>query len=121
MTDRNTLSIVDEALVVIPRGMDRVWGFQKRIDVPLASIVDIQVEPTPLKVHTGLRYPGLDAYWKRSGTFHPKGERHYWNYSAPGDALMIKIAGGKPFHRLYLSVTNAEASRQMLTEAVKFA
>lgn len=113
MSDRNALAIVDGALIVVPRGLDRLWGFRRRIVVPLASIADVQVERQPHRVPSGWRGPGLDA-GKKGGTFHPEGERHYWNFSGRGEVLMVEIRGGRPFHRLYLSVADAEAARKML-------
>ncbi|MFC4222444.1 hypothetical protein [Lysinibacter cavernae] len=118
MTSRNTLHLDNAVLVVIPRGFDKLWGFRTQITVPLDSIVDVRVELQPKTIRTGLRYPGLSAFGKRSGTFHPGREKHYWNYSGRGEALAISIAPGHDFHRLYLSVENAESSRTELMNAV---
>ncbi|MBL3698804.1 hypothetical protein D3228_03945 [Leucobacter luti] len=111
--------MADGAFVVIPRGMDRVWGFRKRITVPLDRIAEVGVEPHPQRVPTGWRGPGLDAFGKLSGTFHPSGERNYLNVSGAGPALMIRIDGGDPFDRLYLSVADADASCRLVCDAVK--
>ena len=121
MSDRNTLSVVEGSLVVIPRGMDKVWGFKKRIVVPLTAIADVQIERSPHRVRSGWRGPGLDAFGKKSGSFHPGSETHYWNFSGRGEVLMVEIVGGRPFHRLYLSVADAEASRAMISEALHLA
>ena len=66
----------------------------------------------------GWRGPGLDIGGKYCGTFHPNGERHYWNFSNTSEALMVEIQGGQPFDRLYLSVADAEAARQMISGAL---
>lgn len=118
MSNRNALSIIDGALVVVPRGMDRVWGFRRRIVVPLARIVNVEVEHRPHRVPTGWRGPGLDVFVKKSGTFHPRGKRHYWNISGTDAALRVDIANGTPFDRLYLSVAEPEAACRMVSEAV---
>lgn len=107
--------------MVSPRGMDKVWGFRRQIVVPLRNIDRVEVEQNPHQVRRGYRAPGLDVYWKRSGTFHPDGERHYWNQSGNGPLLVIVIAGGLPFDRLYLSVADPEAAREMLMEKVSLA
>ncbi|MBP1327192.1 hypothetical protein JOF28_002424 [Leucobacter exalbidus] len=119
MTARNTLKIVDDALIVIPRGMDRVWGLRKRITVPLSCITDVQIEHRPHWVPTGWRGPGLDAFGKLVGTFHPEQERHYWNFSGRGSVLTIAVSGGRPFDRLYLSVADLEACQQMVSTAAQ--
>lgn len=119
MSDRNTLEIVDHTLVITPRGLDRLWGFQKQLTVPLAQITDVQVEYSPSRVETGWRGPGLQTLRKTCGTFHPKGGRTCWNYAWPGEALVIAVGGGHRFNRLYLSVKDAEGSRNMLLSLIE--
>lgn len=118
MSDRNALSIDGDSLVVVPRGLDRVWGFRKRIVVPLTSVSNVTIETDPHRVRRGLRYPGLDAYWKRSGTFHPVGgERHYWNSSGSGEVLSLRLTGHPDFDQLYLSVADPEGTQRMILQA----
>lgn len=119
MSDRNAVRVVGDALVVTPRGLDKVWGFRRRVIVPLARITEVAVEETPHAVKRGLRAPGLDVYWKRSGTFHPDSGRHYWNQAGSGPVLSIEIAGGKPFDRLYLSVPDPASTRDRVEAAVR--
>lgn len=117
MSDRNSLQVVDENLIVTPRGLDKIWGFRRQVVVPVQKIDRVEVEQKPHQVRRGLRAPGLDAYWKRCGTFHPDGERHYWNQSGNGAVLAIYISGGAPFDRLYLSVAVLTEARKMLIQA----
>ena len=118
VTGRNDLGLDGDALVVVPRGMDKFWGFRRRIIVPLARISDVAVERNPHRVPMGWRGPGLDSMGKLVGTFHPEKQRHYWNFSGRGNVLTVGIAGGEPFHRLYLSVDDAEAARVLVSEAL---
>lgn len=114
---RNTLRIDGDTLTVIPRGFDRFWGFRNRIDVPLARITRVRVHPGTRGLTLGWRGPGLDTGRKRVGTFHPGGERTYWNTSGPGAVLEVVVAGGTPFHRLYLSVADPETQRSAIAAA----
>lgn len=114
MANRNTLRIESGDLVIQPRGLDRIWGFRKEVALPLASIASVSVEKRPHKVRRGLRYPGTDAYWKISGTFHPNGERHYWNYAGTKEALTIRLDGSQHFNQLYLSVPDALEAQQSI-------
>ena len=118
MGARNTLAIDRNDLTVIPRGLDRLWGFRRRIVIPLSSIVKVHVEERPHHVPRRWRGPGLDTGWKLSGTSHPHGERHYWNFSGTGPALNIKLDGSGHFSQLYLSVGDAAQTREWLAEAV---
>ncbi|MGO2140854.1 MAG: hypothetical protein ACTH30_10625 [Leucobacter sp.] len=119
MANRNALTVDGDELVVVPKGLDKFWGFRKRIVVALGDIAAVEVEQRPLRVATGWRGPGLDAGVKRSGSFHPAGELNYWNVSGLGPALLIQVRGGAPFDRLYLSVADIEAARTMIAEAVE--
>ena len=114
---RNTLTIDGDDLVIVPRGLDKLWGFRRRIVVPLSRIVEVRVEERPHHVPKGWRGPGLDTGWKLSGTFHPHGERHYWNFSGIGPALNIKLDGSGRFSQLYLSVGDAEQTHKWLAGA----
>lgn len=42
---------------------------------------------------------------------------HYWNYSGRDAALMIRTIDGNPFHRLYLSVADADAACRCIRDA----
>jgi hypothetical protein len=119
MTARNTLSVEDGLLVVVPRGFDKLWGFRRRIAVPLTHITAVSVELAPRGLLPGWRGPGLSAFGKRVGTFHPKGGRAYWNYSGSGDALHIELDASEHFRQFYLSVDDAEATRQLIAGAIR--
>lgn len=118
MADRNQVRIEGDQLVVLPRGLDRLWGFRSRIVVPLASIEEVRVEPNPFKIATGWRGPGLDVGNKLVGSFHPRGETNYWNCSGSGGALNIRLDGTQKFNQLYLSVADAQATGQIVSEAI---
>lgn len=118
MPSRNTVSIDGDNVVIVPRGLDKVWGFRRRITVARNNIDEVSVEQRPLRVRTGWRGPGLAALGKLVGTFHPRGERTYWNYSGRGPALVIHTKNRKPFDRLYLSVSDPDALRSQLNTAV---
>lgn len=118
LTNRNALRIENGVLTVTPRGLDRLWAFRKHVTVPLTSITDVRIEHKPHRIPTGWRGPGLDAMGKLCGTFHPNGERHFWNYSGTGSVLSVVLADDQHFQQLHLSVEDAEISKSMLWEAV---
>jgi hypothetical protein len=117
MPARNSLRIESANLIVVPKGLDKLWGFRKKLTVPLSSITTVSVESAPYQVATGWRGPGLEIFGKLVGTFHPKGERHYWNYSGTGPALSIRLDEAEHFCQLYLSVDDAAVLRQMIMQA----
>jgi hypothetical protein len=118
MSDRNILRIENGALTIIPRGLDRLWCVRSHVVVPLASITAVGIEPDPHRIPLGWRGPGLDFMGKLCGTFHPNGERHFWNYSGSGEALRVELGDGQHFRQMYLSVESAENSRRLLSDAI---
>lgn len=118
MSDRTALQIEGGSLIVRPKGLDRLWCCRKKVVIPLASIGEVYVESSPARIPTGWRGPGLDFMGKLCGTFHPNGERHFWNYSGSGEALSVGIAKGQHFQQMYLSVDDPERSRDVLLDAV---
>ena len=114
---RNSLHITGGVLTVTPRGLDRLWCFRRNVVVALVNISDVRIEHHASRVPTGWRGPGLDFMCKLCGTFHPHGERHFWNYSGSGEVLRITIAGNQRFQQLNLSVDDAESSLNTLRSA----
>ncbi|WP_010205690.1 hypothetical protein [Salinibacterium sp. PAMC 21357] len=115
---RNDLRITGGVLTVTPRGLDRLWCFRKNVVVALVNISGVRIERHASRVPTGWRGPGLDFMGKLCGTFHPPGERHFWNYLGSGEVLRITIAGDQHFQQLNLSVDDAKSSRNVLLDAI---
>ena len=91
-------------LVVVPRGLSKLWGLVRRIDVPLAHVRGATQDPGAAEDHKGLRAPGLAMPGhKWTGTWRKAGERHYWNVTGGADAVVVELQEER-FQRLYLSV-----------------
>lgn len=117
MANRTTIKISGDDVLVLPKGMDRVWSCRKRVTFPVRSVRGVRIERSPFSVATGWRGPGLDFMGKMCGTFHPNGQRHFWNYGGSGDALEITLDDGQEFQKLYLSVSDPVAIRDQLLDA----
>lgn len=104
----NTISIALDKLTVRPRGLDRLWGFRAKIEVPLTHVRGATVDPAARREARGLRGPGLAFFGKRVGTFYRDGDRTYWNVSGRGTAIVIELAD-EHFTRLIVSVQRADA------------
>lgn len=121
MADRNALEISANTLIISPRGLDRIWGVRKRIEIPLTSIANVSVESNAHRIPTGWRGPGLGLPWKLSGTFHPNRERHYWNFSSAfgsPEVLSIRLDGTQHFHQIHLSVSDPAKWCQRINAAL---
>lgn len=114
----NAVSIVGARLVVRPRGLDRVWGFRRKIDVPLTHVRGATVDPEANREARGLRGPGLAFFGKHVGTFRRDSERTFWNVSTRGTAIVIELID-EHFARLILSVEDAADLVDSITNAAK--
>jgi hypothetical protein len=116
---RNTLTIDHDTLVVEPVGLDKLWGLHRRIEVPLHQVRGATYDPGATHAGKGLRAPGLALPGtKWVGTFYKDGDKCYWNVRAGGQTIVVELAEGAPFARLYLTVGDARAVVDRLNAAV---
>lgn len=105
-------------LVVVPRGLDKLWGLVRRIDVPLAHVRGATHDPGAVEDAKGVRAPGLHLPGhKWTGTWRRRGERHYWNVTGGADAVVVELREER-FQRLYLSVDDPRAVVDAINAAV---
>ena len=102
----NTVTVTDGWLVVIPRGMDKLWSLTRELRIPLAHVQGATVDPGATHDYKGLRNPGLGvpgAKW--AGTFTLDGERHFWNVTGSSRTVVVQLTD-EDYDRLYLTVDN---------------
>ncbi|QNN52308.1 hypothetical protein [Nocardioides mesophilus] len=116
---RNDVTLTGDRLVVEPRGLDKLWGLRRQIEVPLAQVRGATYDPEAFYAGKGLRAPGLalpNAKWV--GTFFRDGQRTYWNVCRGGQTVVIELDPSAPFARLYLSVEDGRALVDRINAAV---
>jgi hypothetical protein len=99
----NKVIIEAGSLIVEPEGLDKLWSFTNRIDIPLSHVRGATFDPGANAEPKGIRAPGLSVPGKWAGTFVQEGERSFWNVSKPSDTIEIELAE-EHFARLYLTV-----------------
>ena len=52
------------------------------------------------------------------GTFYKDGDKCFWNVRAGGQTVVVELADGAPFDRLYLTVGDARAVVDRINAAV---
>ena len=112
---------IDQArglLLVEPRGLSKLWGLVRRIEVPLAQVKGATHDPGAAEERKGMRAPGLGVPGhKWVGTWHKDGERHYWNVTGGSDAVVVEVSTRR-FQRLFLSVENPRQVVDAINSAV---
>ncbi len=115
---RNLVSVVEGRLVVEPVGLDKFWGWRRRIEIPLDQVIGAAVDADAASTRKGIRYPGLAVPGvKWVGTFYKKGVKTYWNVRAGSDTVVILLGEGAPFERLHLTVDDARGVVDLVNAA----
>lgn len=114
----NTVSVTENTLVVEPRGLDKIWSFRQRLEIPLEHVKGATFDPGMKEEPKGWRGPGLRIPGKLSGTFHADGERQFWNVTGHDKTIVIELDPSEHFTRLIISVQDPRAIVHDINQAV---
>lgn len=101
----NAVNIVGENLVIEPRGLNKLWSFTRRLEIPLDHVRGATHDPGASKEPKGIRAPGLGLPGKTAGTFHRDGVTTFYNVSGRTDTIVIELVDEK-YRRLVLTVAD---------------
>ena len=115
-----SIEVSADALDISVDGLDQVWGFRKRIEVPLSRVVDARVVPAAEAKadgrwrSAGLGLPGVAAV----GHFRGRGApRQWWRVYRAEQVLVVDLDPSSAFDRLVLEVDDAEAVADRINAA----
>jgi hypothetical protein len=114
----NTVTLTETTLTIEPRGLDRVWSFTRRLDIPLAHVRGAPFDPGANHEPKGLRAPGLAVPGKWAGTFTRDGDRAFWNVSAPGATIVVELADER-YARLVLTTEDPRGVVDAINAAIQ--
>ncbi|MGB2722283.1 MAG: hypothetical protein WBG53_17195 [Rhodococcus sp. (in: high G+C Gram-positive bacteria)] len=112
----NSVTIVDATLIVEPRGLDKLWSFTRRLEIPLVHVRGATHDPGASKEPKGIRAPGLGLPGKTAGTFHRDGVRTFYNVTGSADTIVIELEQ-QEYQRLVLTVADPRAVVQSVNNA----
>lgn len=98
----NAVAITNKSLVVEPKGLNKLWSFKRRLEIPLSNVRGTTFDPGANSEPKGLRAPGLAIPGKWAGTFNRDGEKSFWNVSKAGETVVIELAD-EHYDRLILA------------------
>lgn len=99
----NIITVTATTLVVEPKGLDKLWSFTTKLEIPLSHVRGATFDPGANYEPKGLRAPGLAIPGKWAGTFHRDGDKSFWNVSAPGETIVVELTD-EHYDRLVLTV-----------------
>jgi len=113
----NSVTIEGNQLVVEPRGLDKLWSFTRRLEIPIEHVRGATADPGANTEPKGLRAPGLSVPGKTAGAFHRDGEKIFWNVSNGRDTVVIELRD-EDYQRLVLTVDDPRAVVRAVNDAV---
>lgn len=112
------VQIQGDRLVVTPRGLDKLWAFRRRIDVPVAHVTAATIDPFIAREQLrGLRWPGTSLPGLiTAGTFYQDGKRTFWLVHNPRNVVVIDLAH-EAYARLIIEVDDPRAVTHLIHNA----
>lgn len=102
----NKIEIKNNKLIVTPQGLDKVWSFTNKLEIPMTNVIGAKMDQNILNTKKGFRAPGLGLPNKWSGTYILDGEKNFWNATRNTPPIVIQLKNEK-YSRLILSIENA--------------
>lgn len=100
----NKVTVTGDNLVIEPVGLNRLWSFTRRLEVPLEHVRGATFDPGMRDEPKGWRGPGLGLPGKLAGTFHAGGNKQFWNIAGYDRAVVITLDPAERFDRLVITV-----------------
>ncbi len=114
----NTITINKNDLIIEPRGLDKLWGFRRKLIIPLIHVRGATVDSGVADEPKGIRAPGLHVFGKVVGTFHRDGETIFWNISNARNNVVIEFEG-EDYARAIVTVAEPLGVEKMINEALQ--
>ena len=111
------VTIDGSTLTVNVEGLDKLWSFKSRFDIPLADVEGATAGVSPA-IWEGWRSPGVHIPGVlAAGTFHKDGERIFWDVHDPAHAVVIEL-DHEHYKRLIVEVEDPEATVALIQGAL---
>ena len=117
--DMVTVSVEDERVAFNVEGMDKLWSFRSRLEIPIAHITGVEVNHEQvgrwwhgLKM-LGTDLPGLFA----AGMFRYHGETVFWDVRDPAHAIIVSLEH-ETYKKLIVEVADPPATVTILKSAI---
>jgi hypothetical protein len=107
----------DNLLVEI-EGLDKLWAFKSRLEIPLSNVRGAAADPGMVKEPKGVRAPGAHVPGViTAGTFHIDGERVFWDVHDASNAVVIEL-NHERYARLIVEVADPRTTVALIESAI---
>jgi len=112
------VEVAGDQLTVQIQGLDRLWTFKSRLEIPLAHVTGAEADPEVVRGWKGWRGPGAHIPGVIvAGTFHHQGDRVFWDVHDAAKAVVIHLADER-YARLVIGVEDPAATVAAIRGAV---
>ncbi|MET4613801.1 hypothetical protein ABIC28_004808 [Rhodococcus sp. PvR044] len=109
-----TLKVTDNALHLTLSTLEKIGALHGDVEVPLSSILAVDVCPDGLSAPRGMRAPGLGVPgWRKLGTWRSRGRREFVDVRRGQPAVRVELAG-QSFAALLVGVDDPQALARRL-------
>lgn len=113
------ISIAGEKAVFEVEGVDKFWSLKSRIEVPLAHVTGVTIDPDAARGWWhGFRMPGTQIPGLiTAGTFYQHGRRVFYDVHDTDNTIVIAL-NHERYDQLVVEVSNPQIETQKLTSAI---
>ncbi len=114
------VELTGSSLIVHVEGLDKLWSFRSRLEIPLQHVIAAQHDRDEAKRWWhGIRMPGTNVPGIiTAGTFHQHGEWVFWDVHNPDKAISIQFRDER-FARLVIEVEHPDEVIAAIEQAVR--
>jgi hypothetical protein len=114
------VSIEGDRAVFTIEGLDKLWAFRSRLEIPVAHLTGVEFDPAAvgrwwhgIKV-MGSDLPGVFA----AGTFYYHGEVVFWDVHNPARTIIVSLDHER-YKKLIIEVADPDATTLQLRAAIQ--
>ncbi len=113
------LELDGSTLTLHVKGADRLWAFKSSLQIPIAHIAAVVVDPSVAKGwYHGIRVPGTNIPGViTAGTFYTEGKRVFWDVHHPENTIVIRLHDER-YDELIVEVEDAQEAASLIRNAL---
>jgi len=114
------VEITGDTVVFEVRGLDKLWAFRSRLEIPLGHLRQVRIDPEAARgwFH-GLRLPGTSLPGVlTAGTFYLDGKRVFWDVHHPERTIVVELQDDR-YDELVVEVRDPQEAAARLMKALE--
>src|SRR3954466_623544 len=113
------ISIASGQLQLEVKGLDKLWAFKGKLELPLAHIRSVRHDPEAASGWWhGIKMPGSNLPGViTAGTFYQHGQKIFWDVHNPQNAIVIELHDER-YNELIVEVENPEFAVDQIRGAI---